>query len=117
MKWQTEVKHLGNVINNVLSEEHEILNKKQALFYQTNQLLADFSGIRHDIMAEVFSKKCSAFYGSQAWDLNSKYVNDFYTGWNKAARRILGLPYRTHRFLLPVLINCAPKQQEKMPPP
>ncbi len=106
--WQNKAKHVGNVINNVLTDEDDILLKTQDFFQQVNQLMADYGSLRFDILKELFSKKCNSFYGSQMWDLRSKYVQSLLRAWNRAARRVLKLPFNSHRYLLPVLLNMQP---------
>ena len=41
----------------------------------------------------------------QTWDLYGKHVNQLNVEWNKAVRRTLNLPYKTHRRLLPLIVN------------
>ena len=48
---------------------------------------------------------CTNFYGSE---FNNPSVQDFCIAWRKGLRRVWGLPYTTHRDLLPVLANTIP---------
>ena len=61
---------------------------------------------------------CCSFYGCQLWDLSSNWFDAICVAWNKAARGIFQLPYRTatgkyhalntHRFLLPYVVDGVP---------
>ena len=44
---------------------------------------------------------------AQAWDLSKPCINNLYVAWNKSVRRILKLPYCTHRHLLAPLLQCS----------
>lgn len=103
--WEKKTKHVGNVVNCTLSDEDDIFVKRQDFFQQVNKLLCDYKGIRRDIVIELFVKFCTSYYGCQSWDLRSCHLKSFLTGWNKAARRVLALPYDSHRYLLPVLLG------------
>ena len=103
--WKSSVKHLGNIVSCNLEDGDDILLKKQDFYNQVNVMIADYQGINFQILTELFNKYCTSFYGSQAWDLRSKDIAGFYTAWNKAVQRCLGLPYNAHRFLLPQLLN------------
>ena len=47
-------------------------------------------------------------YGSQLWNFNEKYVNEFYIAWRKIIRKIWGLPYNTHNKFIHIVNNCLP---------
>ena len=105
LKWTESPTHVGNVISSNMCDSSDICEKKFTFFQQTNILMADFKGVQYDILSQLFNKYCSSFYGSQCWDLRSGALNNLYTGWNKGVRRLLRLPYNSHRFLLPSLLN------------
>ena len=105
LDWSPAPTQVGNVISNTMCDTYDIGEKKLTFFQQTNMVLADFRGMRHDILCQLFNKYCNSFYGSQCWDLRSEALMGLYTGWNKAVRRLLRLPYNSHKFLLPSLLN------------
>ena len=47
-------------------------------------------------------------YGSQLWDYDSNFVNEFFVTWRKCLRKLLNLPYTTHCNLLPGICNDFP---------
>ena len=105
MKWESKVKHVGNIINCSLKDEDDICYKKQCFFIQVNKLLANYQGVMCNILSQLFSKYCSSFYGSQLWDLRSKDINSLYKSWNRAVRRVFTLPYNSHCYFLPLLLQ------------
>ena len=105
LNWCEKVKHVGNMINSALTDEDDILIKKQDFFHQVNKLIVDYKGLRYNVIKELFRKYCTSFYGCQCWDLRSKCINDFYIAFNKGARRVLDLPYSTHRYQLPIILG------------
>ena len=72
--------------------------------YQGLLLLSWFNFDRRNTCLFAIINGCS-FYGCQTWDLYEKYVNQLNVEWNKAVRRTLNLPYKTHRRLLPLIVN------------
>ena len=103
--WNEKAKHVGNVINRWLTDEDDITVKTHVFYQQINRLLADYQGIRYDILSELFNKNCGSFYGSQCWDLRSKGMQSLYTSWNRGVRRLLRLPFDSHRYILPAILN------------
>ena len=99
IKSQTSCSHLGNIVGNNQCEKR--VNAAVADFNsKTNVLLSTFRNVNYDVKFKLFRTISMALYGSQLWDMSSKYVERFYVAWRKAIRRIFSLPYRTHcRFL------------------
>ncbi len=82
LKWEANVKHVGNIITSTLDDKDDIALKLRENFCRVNKLLSDFQGLRHDVLSELFNTYCNSFYGSQAWDLRSKNVQGLYRSWN-----------------------------------
>ena len=57
------------------------------------------------VKSNIMQSYCCSWFGCQTWDINCKYAKKMNTSWNKAVRRILGIPYRTLTALLPYLIE------------
>ena len=113
LKWDDKFKHVGNIVNSTLDDEEDIVLKKQECFGQVNKMMSGFQGVNCDIIAELFRKYCISFYGSQAWDLRSMHIQGLYRAWNRGVRRVLDLPYTSHCFLLPNLLNM-PRLEVKL---
>ncbi len=105
LRWEANVMHVGNIITTTLDDKDDIELNIHEYFCQVNKLFSDFQGLRHDVLSELFNKYCNSFYGSQVWDLRSKHVQGLYRVWNRGVRGILDLPYDSHHFLLPLLLQ------------
>ena len=105
--WVTKVNHLGNILSCNLSDADDINIKIGQLYSQCNKLIAAFPSGSRSVMSNLFIKYCTSFYGAQAWDLSKPCINNLYVAWNKSVRRILKLPYCTHRHLLAPLLQCS----------
>ena len=84
---------------------------KRGHFYGfVNTLCAKFKCVLGDadLATKLFMSYCCSFYGSQLWDLSSIWFDAVCVAWNKAVRRIFHLPYNTHRFLLPYVVDGNP---------
>ena len=51
-------------------------------------------------MMQIISIYCTAFYGSNLWDLNSKDVVKIFSSWNVMVRNVFSLPRNAHRYLI-----------------
>jgi hypothetical protein len=56
----------------------------------------------------LFNSYCTSIYGCELCGLYNTGVSVFCVTWRKALRRILGLPFKTHCFLLPLLSDTLP---------
>ena len=105
IEWVNEVKHLGNIVRNDLSDSSDSAHKCSSFNGAVNKLFASFKGLDSNIMCTLFQSYCCSFYGSQLWDLSSIGFQKFCVQWNKAVRRLLNVSNRTHTWLLGPLSN------------
>ena len=63
-----------------------------------------FSSVHSTLKCQLLQTYCCSFYGCQTWDLVGRSVRAMNTEWNKAVRRTLLVPYKTHTCLLPHLV-------------
>ena len=103
MCWQSHVKHLGHVIMYNLSEDNEITLKRGDLAGRVNSLLTKLPNVDDNIVMKLFNCQCAHFYGCVTWNLCDKSVDQFCTMYNRCVRRVLKLPYRTHKAFIPYL--------------
>ena len=61
--------------------------------------------VHSTLRGNLLQTYCCSWYGCQNWDLAGRSVEGMDTEWNKAVRRTLNLPYKTHRCLLPLLVK------------
>ncbi len=105
LKWVDHVKHLGNHLESNLSEVTEIRMKKSDIIQRVNTVVVSLGKSNDMIISKVFNSQCTHFYGAQAWRFRDKAVKEFQTMWNQCIRKLLTLPYETHRRFLPHLIG------------
>ena len=91
--------HLGN-LPGVESSRISIGNAVANLYSRTNVLLSRFSFCTPDVLYRLFKAHCVIAYGSQLWDFQKEFVNDYFVAWRKCVRRVWGIPYTTHTNLL-----------------
>ena len=105
LKWQTNVRHLGNYLNNTLDNSVDSNIKYSHFIGQFNNLKSKFGFIQPDIFSNLFKSYCCSFYGSFLWKYSSNGFNKCCTQWNKSVRNIFYLPHNAHRWLLGPLLN------------
>jgi len=81
---------------NTLSDTSDIIFRKNSFSGKVNNVLCYFATCTRDIKFRLMRQYCFDFYGSVLWDLSHPSVDDICAAWRKAARRVWGLPYRTH---------------------
>ncbi len=106
LAWKSYVIHLGNVLTSDMDDSMEMTRKKSCLMSNVNMLLSKFYMANRVTKSRLFSTFCTSMYSCQLWDIHSEAFSDYQICWNKSVRRLLGLPYQTHRSLLPLLIKC-----------
>ena len=41
-----------------------------------------------------------SLYGSELWNYNSRYTEEIIVAWRKTMRKLFGLPYKTHNYIV-----------------
>jgi exonuclease III len=111
-QWCNKVKHLGNILSYNLDETVDVSHKRGDLASRVNKMLGSLGGASDDVLIKVFYSQCCHFYGTSAWRLNDRSVQQFHTMYNRCVRRVLELPYRTHTRFLPLLSGSANSQDQ-----
>jgi len=106
LKWMSKVTHLGNILTYDLKDDNDIKVKKGAFHGHVNKLLVQFPDVSLDTKRRLFKSYCTSYYGNQTWDMSNKQIQSIATAWNIGVRRLLRLPYTTHRAFLPDVIKC-----------
>ena len=96
--------HLGMFLGNITMRQR-IQAGVNDLYKRTNLLMAQFRFANYQVKYRLFKTHCMSLYGFQGWDLSYVGIEDIYVAWRKCIRKILGLPYRTHKALLPLIID------------
>ena len=105
VRWANECLHLGSYVNSALNDSADCAYKLSKFFGSVNKLKGNFGHLSPGVIVRLFNSYCCSYYGSQIWNISSRGVASICTNWNKAIRRLLHLPYTTHRYLLPSLIQ------------
>jgi hypothetical protein len=100
--------HLGHIINSKFVDTDDILHRRNHFAGQTNNVLCFFDKMDLSVKIKLFRAYCSSVYGCELWPLDCVDVEKFCSTWRKALRRLLGLPYDAHSFLLPILTDSLP---------
>jgi hypothetical protein len=104
----SEVKHLGHILSNsnvnLVDVNHICGNFNKSV----NIMMANFGSVSSAVLGNLFSSYCCNYYGITLCNLRSDVIVKFFTLWRKSVRRIYKLPWRTHNFLLPFIINKPP---------
>ena len=92
-------KHLGNYVATTVVDRNMIANVCD--LYQRRNLLISDSRVCDSIdLDSLHTIYCMRMYGSELWNLNSSYVDDFKVAWRKVKRRIWKLPCNTHNAIV-----------------
>ena len=84
--------HLGHIINNKLSDDDDVIDRRNSLVGQVNNFLCNFSKLDSSLKNDLFKVYCSSFYGCELWDLNNLNIEKCCVEWRKGARRVWMLP-------------------------
>ena len=105
LEWVSTAKYLGNWITHNLKENVEIDKKMCAFFGNVNSLRACFTNVGYKNISILYNRYCCHYYGSQAWRLSDKSVPKIFIAWNKSVRYLCALPYDTHTYYLPYIVD------------
>ena len=100
VEWKEEVRHLDNIISSTLSDAPDCALKISQFISFVNKMIGNYRNVHTDILCRLFCTYCCYFYGSELWGCNSTGFSRIVTEWHKAVRRVIQLPYCTHRWLL-----------------
>jgi len=90
-----ECSHLGHVLTSRLDDNSDILSRRNSVCGKLNNVLCYFSKCDPLVKSMLLRLYCSDLYGCVLWDLYNVCI-----AWRKGLRRALGLPWRTHSYLL-----------------
>ena len=70
-----------------------------------NSIKRNFGHPNSECKIQLFNTHCNTFYGCELCDIMSNQLNHIFVNWRKSIRYLLDLPYRTHCYILPVVMN------------
>ena len=92
-------KHLGNYVSTDI-EDRNIIADVCDLYQRSNLLISDFRACDSITLDSLHKIYCMHMYGSELWNLNCRYVDEFKVAWRKVKRRIWRLPSNTHNVII-----------------
>ena len=103
----TDEKHVGHRVGSCSSVKQCIIQDAvNSLYSRFNLLIRQFGRIDSYTLYYLFNTYCMSLYGSQLFDFaSSRIMEPLYIAWRKCVRKILRVPYNTHRSLLPLICN------------
>lgn len=104
VQWCHEVTHLGHILDSKLSDKAHFAKLIREFYGKANMLIANFSFCLPQVLGTLLNTYCSSYYGIVTCDFNNPGFNRLQIAWNKVSRRLLNLPYNSHRNLLAPLL-------------
>lgn len=104
--------HLGNIIDVNQSDSACIINRRNRLIGQINDVLCFFSKLDSYTKTKLLYAYCSSFYGSVLWDLQRFEIQRLCSAWRTALRRVWRVPRNTHCNIVAALSNRLPLYDE-----
>ena len=100
--------HLGHIITSKITDEEDILQRRNCFVGQVNNVLCFFRKLDMFTKIKLFKSFCTSFFGCELWALDDRAIDEFCIAWRKSVRRVLDIPYNSHSFSLPVLSDTLP---------
>ena len=94
--------HLGHQVYSDPTQDDQD-NIIKSFNRQFNMFRAKFQWVPPGVKIKLFTSYCCSFYGIQLCDLGS--LQRFHVTYRKSIRLLLGLPYRTHCRLIPLIMK------------
>jgi hypothetical protein len=103
--WSSKCVHLGHVVTSDGKFDNDVTAKICTFVSSVNRLIGNFGSQHFASLKKLFNAYCSCFYGGQLWPIDSRNEARVAVAWNKAVRRVFGLPRRCHTWLLGPLLG------------
>ena len=108
LTWCDEVKHLGNVITQSLSDGPDIHSKANDFVKRVNSIQLNFRKAPRAVCNKLLDSQ-SFFYGSQMWNLtHTRCIEKLHVQWRQSVRKLWNLPWCTRSHILHHLIHKMP---------
>jgi len=104
--------HLGHIINNKLTDDDDIIFRRNSMVGQINNFLCNFSKLDLLIKNQLYKVYCTSFYGCELWDLNNSCIEQFCIEWRKGARRVWSLPRHARSDIVYCIADVIPTYDE-----
>ena len=87
------------------SNIYDLKNIIRDIKVRSNSVRCNFSCLDAYSRCTLFKSQCLNLYGCQLWDLSDKSIKTIELTWRKCSRSVLRLPYTTHNYLIPYLVE------------
>jgi len=104
--------HLGHILHNRTGDCQDILNRRNVLVRQANDVICYFAKLSPVHKLGLMYSYCSSLYGAELWNLNSPELAAIGVSWRKALKRVWNLPLDTHSHVLYSLCGRWPIEDE-----
>ena len=108
IEYVTSYSHLGHIITSLMDDDADLVKRRSDFVGQVNNVLCYFGKVNSLVKNRLFHNYCTSMYGCELWSLNTDRINDLSIAWRKGLRRVWGVPYDTHCYLLPLISQCLP---------
>ena len=76
------------------------------MIFSVNKLCSNFNLVNNETKCTLFKAYCTAYYGTETWSMcNVSIEKNLYVQCDKCIRRLLDLPYKTHKYILHIISN------------
>ena len=103
LPWVSQVKHLGNMLQQENSMKVVICQKRGKFIGKMVSLFQEFHFVDSDVLVKLTNMFNTSFYGSNLWDIFSADCEKLYRSWNVSMRLAFNLHWGTHRYLIETL--------------
>ena len=105
--------HRGDdIINNKLTDDDDIISRRNSMVGQINNFLCTFSKLDSLVKNQLYKTYCTSFYGFELWDLNNLNLEQFCVEWRKGARRVWSLPRHARSDIVHCIAEVIPTFDE-----
>ena len=100
LPWVSQVKHLGNMLQQDNSMRVDMCQKRGKFIGKMQSLFQEFSYVDPSVFMKVINLFNTSFYGSSLWDLFSSDCDKIFKSWNVTVRQAFGVHRCTHRYFI-----------------
>ncbi len=104
--------HLGHIFSSDLSDDADILSRRNHFIGQVNSFFGHFSKLDASTRDTLFKVYCSSHYGCELWNLTNVKVEDYCVAWRKGVRKIWSLPHNSSSLNVSLVSNSLPIFEE-----
>ena len=104
LDYVNKYEHLGHIIGNFKSliDLNSCINEMKC---KANCIVRELSHLCTESKRTIFTANCMSLYGAQLIDINTSQMNTLNVNWRKSFRYVMNVDNRTHRALIPSIIN------------